>query len=123
MPVLHPVCQPRHDVTSLVGMVFLDQIKPRRHVAGYRLDDWWLVEIEDGAAGPIYPPAVCKSGTSIGLPGAHVICSTARLASSHLAAAKAFYGDALGMSVVMDLGWIMTFAADGSVGAADQRGD
>lgn len=29
--------------------------------------------------------------------------------------AKAFYGDALGMNVVMDLGWITTFAADGMV--------
>ncbi len=26
--------------------------------------------------------------------------------------AKAFYADILGMAVVMDLGWIMTFAAD-----------
>ena len=30
-------------------------------------------------------------------------------------AAKAFYGDALGMNIVMNLGWIMTFAAEGSM--------
>jgi catechol 2,3-dioxygenase-like lactoylglutathione lyase family enzyme len=35
----------------------------------------------------------------------------ANLAADEIGAAKAFYGDALGMSVVMDLGWIMTFAA------------
>lgn len=29
-----------------------------------------------------------------------------------LAAAKAFYGDILGMKVVMDHGWIVTFAAE-----------
>lgn len=30
-------------------------------------------------------------------------------------AAQAFYGDVLGMTVVMDLGWITTFASDGQV--------
>ncbi|ACL59823.1 VOC family protein [Methylobacterium nodulans] len=39
----------------------------------------------------------------------------ANVAAERIDAAKAFYGDALGMSVVMDLGWIMTFAAEGSV--------
>jgi catechol 2,3-dioxygenase-like lactoylglutathione lyase family enzyme len=34
------------------------------------------------------------------------------IATDQLAAAKAFYGDALGMNVVMNLGWIMTFASD-----------
>lgn len=28
---------------------------------------------------------------------------------------KIFYGDVLGMDIAMDLGWIMTFAADGSM--------
>jgi catechol 2,3-dioxygenase-like lactoylglutathione lyase family enzyme len=37
------------------------------------------------------------------------------LAAEQLDAAKTFYGEALGMKVVMDLGWIMTFAADGSM--------
>ena len=37
------------------------------------------------------------------------------IATDRLDAAKAFYGDAFGMNVVMDLGWIMTFAADGSM--------
>jgi catechol 2,3-dioxygenase-like lactoylglutathione lyase family enzyme len=36
----------------------------------------------------------------------------ANIAADRLDAAKAFYGDALGMKVVMNLGWIMTFAAD-----------
>jgi catechol 2,3-dioxygenase-like lactoylglutathione lyase family enzyme len=36
------------------------------------------------------------------------------IAADRLDAAKAFYGDALGLSIVMDLGWIMTFAAEGS---------
>jgi catechol 2,3-dioxygenase-like lactoylglutathione lyase family enzyme len=36
------------------------------------------------------------------------------IAADRLDAAKAFYGDAPGMKVVMDLGWIMTFAADGT---------
>jgi catechol 2,3-dioxygenase-like lactoylglutathione lyase family enzyme len=37
------------------------------------------------------------------------------IAADRLDAAKAFYGDALGMKVVMDLGWIMTFASDANV--------
>ena len=37
------------------------------------------------------------------------------VAADQFDAAKVFYGDALGMAVVMDLGWIMTFAADGSM--------
>ena len=36
------------------------------------------------------------------------------VAAERIEAAKAFYGDALGMNVVMDLGWIMTFAANDS---------
>ena len=39
----------------------------------------------------------------------------ANLAAERLDAARTFYGDALGMSIVMDLGWIMTFAAGGSM--------
>jgi catechol 2,3-dioxygenase-like lactoylglutathione lyase family enzyme len=39
----------------------------------------------------------------------------ANIAADRLDAAKAFYCDALGMHVVMNLGWIMTFAADGSM--------
>ena len=42
----------------------------------------------------------------------------ANVAAQRTDAAKAFYGDAFGMNVVMDLGWIITFAADG--GAAPQ---
>ena len=38
----------------------------------------------------------------------------ANVAAERIDAAKAFYGDALGMTVVMDLGWIMTFAAEDS---------
>ena len=38
----------------------------------------------------------------------------ANIATEQIVAARAFYGDALGMTVVMDLGWIMTFAADGN---------
>ena len=34
------------------------------------------------------------------------------IGTDRIEAAKAFYGGILGMSVVMDLGWIMTFAAD-----------
>jgi catechol 2,3-dioxygenase-like lactoylglutathione lyase family enzyme len=37
------------------------------------------------------------------------------VAAERLGPAKTFYGDALGMHVVMELGWITTFAADGSV--------
>lgn len=43
-----------------------------------------------------------------------VIRIVANVAVDQIDAAKAFYGDALGMKVVMDLGWLMTFAADGS---------
>ncbi len=39
----------------------------------------------------------------------------ANVAADRIDSAKAFYGDALGMNVVMDMGWIVTFAADGSV--------
>ena len=39
----------------------------------------------------------------------------ANVAAGRIDAAKAFYGDALGMTVVMDLEWIITFAADGSM--------
>lgn len=38
----------------------------------------------------------------------------ANLAAADPAEAKAFYADFLGLDVVMDLGWILTFAADGS---------
>lgn len=34
------------------------------------------------------------------------------IAGSHIEAAKSFYGGILEMDVVMDLGWIVTFAAD-----------
>ena len=33
----------------------------------------------------------------------------ANVAADRIDAAKAFYGDALGMTVVMDMGWILTF--------------
>ena len=39
----------------------------------------------------------------------------ANIATDRLDAAKVFYGDSLGMNIVMDLGWIITFAADGSM--------
>jgi len=39
----------------------------------------------------------------------------ANLAADRLDAAKAFYGNTLGMNIVMDLGWIITFAADASM--------
>ena len=42
----------------------------------------------------------------------------ANIAVEHVGAAKAFYGGVLGMQVVMDHGWIVTFAADG--GSAPQ---
>jgi catechol 2,3-dioxygenase-like lactoylglutathione lyase family enzyme len=42
----------------------------------------------------------------------------ANIAADRIDAASAFYGDVLGMRVVMDLGWIMTFASD--VDAAPQ---
>lgn len=38
----------------------------------------------------------------------------ANIGASNIGAAKAFYGDILGMDVAMDLGWIMTFATDAS---------
>jgi catechol 2,3-dioxygenase-like lactoylglutathione lyase family enzyme len=36
------------------------------------------------------------------------------VAADRVDAAKAFYGDALGMTIAMDTGWILTFASDGS---------
>jgi catechol 2,3-dioxygenase-like lactoylglutathione lyase family enzyme len=39
----------------------------------------------------------------------------ANVAAERIGSAKAFYGDALGMSVIMDFGWIITFAANASV--------
>lgn len=39
----------------------------------------------------------------------------ANVTADELDAAKAFYGDVLGMNIVMNLGWIMTFAAEGSM--------
>ena len=36
----------------------------------------------------------------------------ANIAASDLARAKAFYGDLLGLDIVMDHGWIMTFASE-----------
>ena len=39
----------------------------------------------------------------------------ANIATDRLDAARAFYGELLGMNIVMDLGWIMTFAAEGSM--------
>jgi catechol 2,3-dioxygenase-like lactoylglutathione lyase family enzyme len=39
----------------------------------------------------------------------------ANIASDRLDAAKAFYGELLGLRVVMDLGWIVTFAGDGQM--------
>ncbi len=38
----------------------------------------------------------------------------ANIAAAEVAVAKAFYGDILGMDVVMDHGWIVTFAAAAS---------
>lgn len=37
---------------------------------------------------------------------------TANIAAADIAQAQAFYGDLFGLEVVMDLGWIMTFATD-----------
>ena len=42
-----------------------------------------------------------------------VIRIVANIASSHVEAAKRFYGEILGMEVVMDLGWIVTLAGQG----------
>lgn len=36
------------------------------------------------------------------------------VAADRLSDAQAFYGDLLGMEIVMDHGWIVTFAADGA---------
>ena len=36
----------------------------------------------------------------------------ANIAASDTAGARAFYGDILGLDIAMDLGWIVTFAAD-----------
>jgi catechol 2,3-dioxygenase-like lactoylglutathione lyase family enzyme len=44
-----------------------------------------------------------------------VIRIVANIAADQLDAAKAFYSDALGMNIVMNLGWIMTFTAEGSM--------
>ena len=38
----------------------------------------------------------------------------ANIAADQVGSAMAFYGDILGMKVVMDHGWILTFASDGS---------
>ena len=46
--------------------------------------------------------------------------AVANIATSDPAAARAFYGGVLGMAVVMDFGWIVTFAGDGN--AAPQLG-
>jgi catechol 2,3-dioxygenase-like lactoylglutathione lyase family enzyme len=37
------------------------------------------------------------------------------IAAERIDAGRAFYGDILGMKVVMDLGWILTFASEWSV--------
>lgn len=39
----------------------------------------------------------------------------ANVAADKLGLARAFYGDVLGMDVVMDSGWIVTFAGEGRV--------
>ena len=39
----------------------------------------------------------------------------ANIAADQIDSARAFYGDILGMTVVMDMGWIVTFAADQSI--------
>jgi catechol 2,3-dioxygenase-like lactoylglutathione lyase family enzyme len=36
----------------------------------------------------------------------------ANIAADQVDAARGFYGDVLGMKVVMDLGWILTFASE-----------
>jgi len=38
----------------------------------------------------------------------------ANIATERVESAKAFYGDLLGMRIVMDHGWILTFAAEGA---------
>ena len=39
----------------------------------------------------------------------------ANIAAGQIDSARAFYGGVLGMTVVMDMGWIVTFAADQAV--------
>jgi catechol 2,3-dioxygenase-like lactoylglutathione lyase family enzyme len=39
----------------------------------------------------------------------------ANISADNIAAGRAFYADVLGMDVAMDMGWIMTFAADASM--------
>ncbi|MBV9782478.1 MAG: VOC family protein [Acidisphaera sp.] len=39
---------------------------------------------------------------------------TANIAVGQIDAARQFYGDLLGMTIAMDLGWIVTFASEGS---------
>jgi catechol 2,3-dioxygenase-like lactoylglutathione lyase family enzyme len=39
------------------------------------------------------------------------------IAAQHVARAQSFYGDVLGLKVVMDLGWIVTFAAEDAAAA------
>jgi catechol 2,3-dioxygenase-like lactoylglutathione lyase family enzyme len=39
----------------------------------------------------------------------------ANVAVDRIDAAKTFYGDVLGMNIAMDLEWIVTLAADGSI--------
>jgi catechol 2,3-dioxygenase-like lactoylglutathione lyase family enzyme len=41
-----------------------------------------------------------------------VIRIVPNIAADRLEAAKAFYGEVLGMTIAMDLGWIVTFATD-----------
>ena len=43
------------------------------------------------------------------------------IAADRLDAAKIFYGDALGLNVVMNLGWIMTLEAEGSCELAPEN--
>lgn len=41
----------------------------------------------------------------------------ANIAAQNIGDAKAFYGDLLGLSIVMDFGWIVTFASEGAAAA------
>src|SRR5262249_53593642 len=41
-----------------------------------------------------------------------VLCIVPNLGASNPAKARAFYGALLGLDVVMDMGWIITFASD-----------
>jgi catechol 2,3-dioxygenase-like lactoylglutathione lyase family enzyme len=43
-----------------------------------------------------------------------VLRIVANIAADDLARARQFYGEALGLRVVIDMGWIMTFAGDGT---------